>query len=214
METSQKLAEGISLGELATQVNNKLLDLKEVLRDTPCLVFNPISGKDCHVDSVPLVSGQQQVSRLIKLSETELVQETVGDFIYNGYVDPNAVVAPIWKSDRNAMADSLMVGRSNTCDIRIKSNRVSKVHAWIRERERDVDGQRVWKIIDNYSTNGTRINGVQLDSAKEYQLRDSHEIIFGTVHCVFLDQKGLAMLCSLLEVATVAHNETRLTLRR
>jgi hypothetical protein len=200
---SYGLAEGVLLGELARQVNGGLIDLEEKLGDTPCLVFNPFSN-----DEKPLITGRNLASNILKLSETD---STVSfDLIHHGYLAREAVVAPLWKSNRNSLASSLIVGRSNTCDIRVNSGKASKVHAWIRQQRNFRESR--WEITDNYSTNGTFIDGVLLDPARPYPLHSEHEIVFGTVHCIFLNRQSLFDLCDLFEHESVDASETHLTM--
>jgi hypothetical protein len=70
------------------------------------------------------------------------------------------------------------LGRSHKCDIVIKDQNVSRVHAWLES----VDGQ--WKLIDNESTNGTFVNNQRIG---EQVLQSGDQIRVGTTTIIFQD---------------------------
>ena len=65
----------------------------------------------------------------------------------------------------------LSVGRSSECDIVLSDGRASRHHADIRW-----DG-REWTVVDNRSTNGTYVNGLQVHGS--YDLRVGDRITIG-----------------------------------
>ncbi len=181
------LADGISLGELARQISKSRLSLDTL--DVPCLVFNP--------DKSGLFQlGQNSISQLLKLADTDVITECYGEYIHNGYLHPEAMVVPLLKKDpTSSSGKNIVIGRSDVSDIRIKNKVVSKDHAWIKHTL--IPDQ--WWIIDNCSTNGVKVNGVPLEPARPYGIEDSYELSIGTVQCVFLKKQGLLALCSLLK---------------
>ncbi|MGA3564673.1 FHA domain-containing protein [Melissospora conviva] len=74
-------------------------------------------------------------------------------------------------------ADALTIGRAVGNEVTIDSNLVSRLHALV---ERFPAG---WCIRDLGSTNGTRVNGVRLRSART--LRDGDRIEVGPARLVF-----------------------------
>lgn len=79
--------------------------------------------------------------------------------------------------DRYVLADyTVVVGRLGDCDITIMDSNVSRRHAELRPNG---DG---YEVVDLGSTNGTRVNGVQVT---ERTLRDGDEISFGNTRMIF-----------------------------
>lgn len=75
---------------------------------------------------------------------------------------------------------SYSLGRSSECDIRLRSQFVSRHHATLIRCFRD-DGESYYRIVDGdaqgkVSSNGLRINGRKLAS---YDLKHGDEVIFG-----------------------------------
>jgi pSer/pThr/pTyr-binding forkhead associated (FHA) protein len=59
-------------------------------------------------------------------------------------------------------AKTMIVGRQSGCDVRLRSPRVSRRHCWLVRI-----GGELW-IRDLNSTNGVRINGVRIASARMF----------------------------------------------
>ena len=76
--------------------------------------------------------------------------------------------------------ESMSIGRRDGVDICIKDSSMSGHHADIISSERD--GKKVFVLRDNDSTNGTKINGVQVT---EQELKNSDVILFGSVEVLF-----------------------------
>ena len=76
--------------------------------------------------------------------------------------------------------ESMSIGRRDGMDICIKDSSMSGHHADIITAERD--GKKVYVLRDNDSTNGTKINGVQIT---EQELKNSDVILFGSVEVLF-----------------------------
>ena len=70
------------------------------------------------------------------------------------------------------------IGRSHKCDLVIKDQNVSRIHAWLESFE----GQ--WKLIDNDSTNGTYINNQRI---QDQTLKNGDRIRVGTTTIIFRD---------------------------
>jgi pSer/pThr/pTyr-binding forkhead associated (FHA) protein len=78
-------------------------------------------------------------------------------------------------SDRTWESPSLLrVGRLEQLDVVLDQGSVSRYHAEIRLRD------RVWRVRDLGSTNGTRLNGVRL-GAGQWPLSQGHLVQFGEV---------------------------------
>lgn len=82
-------------------------------------------------------------------------------------------------------ANQVGVGKEpNVCHILLESIYGSRLHAKFVHQ----DGN--WGIIDTNSTNGTKINGEQIEPNKFYKLKDQDEIAFSTVDIyIFIDNK-------------------------
>ena len=78
--------------------------------------------------------------------------------------------------DREVMS----IGRRDGMDICIKDSSMSGHHADIIAVERN--GKKAFVLRDNDSTNGTKINGVQVT---EQELKNSDVILFGSVEVLF-----------------------------
>jgi pSer/pThr/pTyr-binding forkhead associated (FHA) protein len=95
-------------------------------------------------------------------------------------------VIELVKSDRNSFAQKILVGRTETNDLVISDLTVSKHHAFFRF---DEQAQRM-SLTDTGSTNGTVINGSQLDPRQSRYLADGDQITFGDVHFIFYSASG------------------------
>ncbi|MDF1660500.1 MAG: FHA domain-containing protein [Planctomycetota bacterium] len=69
-------------------------------------------------------------------------------------------------------AGAISIGRSSKNDIYISNSRISKVHAHFEKRGED------WYLIDNGSTNGTFLNGVELHPKQPYKIDVNSRICF------------------------------------
>jgi len=189
VEDSEKFATGFTLRTLTQQVRAKTISLSEALQGTPCLVFRPLSEDISplfHTGDALSASGVHVNSQTdsLKFQESRT----------HGYLDPTAIIAPLWKSERNAFAGMITVGRANACDIRVNSKEVSKTHAILKK-----DALDNWSLADNHSTNGTYLNSVKLIPGESYRLESNFEIQFSSIFAVFLTDVGLQSLCDLFE---------------
>lgn len=127
---------------------------------------------------------------------TSTVKLELGDDDAGGYLDPDALIVPIVKTDRNPFSQAVIVGRARNSDIVLLSPTVSKVHAYLTIPASD---QSVL-VKDCNSTNGTfvligsgprrLVEGEALRAVPDTELR------FGTVDCVVVDSSHLHEILS------------------
>ncbi|ACB53732.1 unknown [Crocosphaera subtropica ATCC 51142] len=74
------------------------------------------------------------------------------------------------------------IGRSHDCDIRLRSQFVSRHHATLHRRIRE-DGSSYYRIVDGDLEGKRSVNGLLINQAKikqaSYDLQDGDEIVFG-----------------------------------
>ncbi len=75
----------------------------------------------------------------------------------------------------------ISVGRTSDNDVVFDHFSVSKVHAALREQ-----GDHCWEIEDTHSTNGTIVNGLQLEPLVSRKLEPGDWIFFAEVRARFL----------------------------
>lgn len=92
------------------------------------------------------------------------------------------LVLPVKKgsSKQNAFAMGITVGRTDSNDIPIDDESVSRFHAWLAEVPQG------WKLVDAESKNGTWVGALKLEPNKAEILRDGARIRFGDVEVLFL----------------------------
>ena len=76
--------------------------------------------------------------------------------------------------------DALSIGRRDGMDICLKDASMSGHHADLIRQERD--GKIFYLLRDNDSTNGTKVNGIEI---KEKELKNSDVIMFGSVEVLY-----------------------------
>jgi pSer/pThr/pTyr-binding forkhead associated (FHA) protein len=76
--------------------------------------------------------------------------------------------------------ETMSIGRRDGVDIQLKDSSLSGHHADIIRGERD--GRYVYILRDNDSTNGTRINNIQIT---EQELKNNDLILFGGIEVLF-----------------------------
>lgn len=79
------------------------------------------------------------------------------------------------------------VGRDKRCDLQLESKHAISRHQATFFYENDM-----WFLRDNFSTNGTWINGVNLQPGKKYQLATEDEINFAMDEKVIFDKRECA----------------------
>lgn len=85
----------------------------------------------------------------------------------------------------------ITVGRSPSCDIKIRDNLISKFHAYIRR-----DAENKWTIQDSNSTNGTYISGRRISPNNSFSLNEKITIRFGELCSFRLISPQLAFINS------------------
>jgi len=86
-----------------------------------------------------------------------------------------ARVMEIEKRKNITSPDMIAIGRSPENDIVLYNRLVSKSHAFL---DLSVSDEAIF-LIDNFSTNGTFINNIELSPTGNYRLADGDEISFG-----------------------------------
>jgi len=79
-------------------------------------------------------------------------------------------------------ASRVVLGRSRECDVRVDDGNVSRRHCEVVQ-----DGPTSWALVDLDSTNGTELNGRQIDRAP---LADGDRITIGDTDVVFARSRG------------------------
>lgn len=87
---------------------------------------------------------------------------------------PSWAIARITKRDGNPFPDRISIGRALNCDVVLRLSFVSKLHAHLLLEE-----GRIKALVDNRSTNGTKINGVSLVAGKPMPVVSDDRVSFG-----------------------------------
>jgi pSer/pThr/pTyr-binding forkhead associated (FHA) protein len=82
----------------------------------------------------------------------------------------------------------IVIGRGASADIRIPHLTISETHATLHHQG------DAYAIVDNHSTNGTRVNGVPLVAGRGRKLKDGDRIDMGVYQLSF--HPGVALTCS------------------
>ncbi len=98
--------------------------------------------------------------------------------------------------------DEYVVGRSDKSDITIADPTMSNSHCVLRRS--DSDGQGGYVVIDQNSTNGTRVNGVLVDSQ---ELANSDILQLGSVEVLY-DSPGQTVKTHTSTMTGINLNET------
>lgn len=173
---------GIFLGPLADKVCSEGLDLIQVLGDTPVLL---VRLRQIHDENSHKLKDTDSGSVFLNTKTSE-------------YTDPDALVCPIIRTGRNRFPGGIILGRALISDICLASPLISKLHASFGL---DTETGR-WAVSDQYTTNGTWLNGRKLSPHKQMPLYVHDELQFGDASAVFLDAKGLVSICSMLAPET------------
>lgn len=114
------------------------------------LILNVPSKKDVN-NTFSIVNDQEYV----------YVDPNITTILYDGTISLTDEYTGKEIKIKNAQFD---VGRDRHCILRLERNTISGIHASFFYEKNN------WFIRDNNSTNGTRINGVQIEPNKKYQL--------------------------------------------
>ncbi|HSI98191.1 MAG TPA: DUF3662 and FHA domain-containing protein [Gaiellaceae bacterium] len=90
--------------------------------------------------------------------------------------EPEVVTLTIGAKTYSASRPRTTLGRSRQCDVHVTDANVSRRHAEVRH-----EGSEYW-VVDLGSTNGTLVNGEQVERAR---LRDGDRITIGATEIVF-----------------------------
>lgn len=85
-------------------------------------------------------------------------------------------LAPLTKRPGNPFPDHLSVGRAPNCDVVMRFNYVSKLHARFHLK----DGV-LFSLEDHGSSNGTSVNGLPLQRGQPIELRSGDKLSFGSL---------------------------------
>lgn len=99
----------------------------------------------------------------------------------------------------------VVIGRGSGADVRIPHLTVSEVHATVRL---DADG---YGIVDDDSTNGTRVNGTKLTSGRKKRLQDGDRIEIGAYELTFHAAVALAQAVTAERTAELARRLFRVS---
>lgn len=108
---------------------------------------------------------------------------TLEDILSNNYIfNSKNIVAihPIVKTRNNPFIKKITVGRASIHDIIIKEPTISKFHAYFQ-----VDEEQNYYLVDNDSTNGTKLNDKDIASNNFILLKDSDKITFSNINFMF-----------------------------
>ncbi|MBS2026359.1 MAG: FHA domain-containing protein [Deltaproteobacteria bacterium] len=89
---------------------------------------------------------------------------------------------------RNAFAMGVTVGRTDSNDVWLDDESVSRFHAYFQSVTQR--GTTVWQVVDAESMNGTFLNTFKLPANKAESLRDGDALRFGDVEVRFLLPEG------------------------
>jgi hypothetical protein len=95
-------------------------------------------------------------------------------------------VFPIRKAHGNPYPDRISLGRARNCDVVVRQESVSKLHAHFRVQPGDT-----MELIDLGSQNGTRINDRKLRDHSPEILAAGDVLAFGSLSALFVDADGL-----------------------
>ncbi len=86
----------------------------------------------------------------------------------------------------NAFAMGITIGRTDTNDIPVDDESVSRFHAWL---SKSPEG---WKLVDAESRNGTWVGALKLAPNKAQIIQSGARLRFGEVEVLFLLPDGFA----------------------
>jgi hypothetical protein len=126
-------------------------------------------------DQEPEPAPEPGATRIYRAAPAETEAASAEDLGLDAEPEPAATLTVNGKS-HDLQKQSVVIGRSKDCDIRISDPNVSRKHAEVRQ-----EGSTYW-IVDLGSTNGISVNGHALKRAK---LDDEDRITLGSTELVF-----------------------------
>lgn len=127
-------------------------------------------------------------------ASTSVIEPGYGQI--RGEILPRALIVPIASKREDGLP--IRVGRSEGSDVCINHVTVSHRHAILLPPTKQ---KPLWRICDIGSTNGTRVNGVRLNTEKPAHLRVMDDITFGELDCKFMDALALRDLLDWIRIS-------------
>jgi hypothetical protein len=104
-------------------------------------------------------------------------------------IEPGWVIAPLKKREGGPFPDRIGVGRARNCDIVLRFDSVSKLHAQFRTGA-------ALHLVDVGSVNGTSVNGQALVARLPHPVSTGDRLQFGSVAVELVDAARLFELVS------------------
>lgn len=136
------------------------------------------------------------------LSSQDTSQSSQDENSFENYIDPETILLPLCKSNRNAFSHMITFGRAANNDVCLADATLSKLHGWFLVPTED---NRAWRYVDNSSTNGTILNRHKLLAQRATHLQFGDELVVGQVNMLFLSRD------SILDLMEYMQNENQKT---
>lgn len=178
------VGDGIRLKDLLSFTS---IDVETLWPDVPILMIVGDQGK---------VPG----SDILMLSDTNASTSVIelGARMIEKSMLPSALIAPVAaKCDENLIRP-VVIGRSESADIYINHPSISKSHATIYP---PTGHRAMWRIKDNGSSNGSRINNIEVEPSRIYHMRILDDLTLGSLSCKFMDAPALNDLIGWIRIA-------------
>lgn len=143
------------------------------------------SGEDMGAFHSEVISIDEETSVLSDDSITENSEYVMLDSDITSILYSNILRLTIEGSDKTVQfqKDVVEVGRDKTCDLLLegKSTIARRQATFLYEKD-------MWFLRDNFSTNGTWLNGAKIQPGKKYQLATNDEINFAMAERIIFDK--------------------------
>ena len=117
---------------------------------------------------------------------TSVTKQVMVDSSTDVTIDLDGHVLPVVRTPANPFSDKIAIGRTRNCDVRIDHPSISRLHALL---QRASDGG--WSVVDAGSSNGTRLNGQQVEKGRPQRVNFGDIIAFGSVATQFVSPDTL-----------------------
>lgn len=179
MSNKGKNNETPNANSLATQIISSLdgetFGSKTITDDEP-VDMNAADGADPHRDFsrtvIDFEEDNPKEGNGSKSEERRIIGRKLVGWLVSYDIDTNGVDFRLYEG-RN------LIGRDLNCEVCINDPKISGHHAVIRYL------QGKFEIKDEFSSNGTRVNGDYIDYNKSIELRDGDPIIVGDTMLIF-----------------------------
>lgn len=128
-----------------------------------------------HISSKGIASPEDPQWMTMNLSEFARVAVTTEEQV--------SWAVSIQKRPGNPEPDRISVGRARSCDIVLRYPYISKIHAVVLEK----DDRH--SLMDMGSSNGTRVNGVELDKGGKVRLELGDTVQFGELELRYVSAR-------------------------